>query len=187
MLADHRASITDWITTHAGGLGRCSVAENPHSRPGTPLYNRFVRAWEAVQDQSVRLVFHGTAEANIESICQTGLDPRRRAGQAHGPGEYFASNVAVSVPYCRGGRKMLVFAVLTDRSGITADTGSIIVVHKPEHQLPLFVMTMMNESKANVALSAPPAIRAAYAALRFGRRFPPPQSRVGHGKKRKRS
>ena len=33
---------------------------------------------------------------------------------------------------------MLVFAVLTDKSGMTYDAGGIVVVHKPEHQLPLF-------------------------------------------------
>ena len=62
--------------------------ENEHSRPGTPLYNRFVTAWERVADQTVLLAFHGTAEQNIDSICQTGLDPSLRRGQALGPGEY---------------------------------------------------------------------------------------------------
>ena len=36
---------------------------------------------------------------------------------------------------------MIVFAVLVDRSGLTCDKGSIVVVNKPEHQLPLFVLT----------------------------------------------
>lgn len=36
-----------------------------------------------------QLVFHGTPERNIQSICRQGLDPKRRAGQAYGPGEYF--------------------------------------------------------------------------------------------------
>jgi hypothetical protein len=30
---------------------------------------------------------------------------------------------------------MLVFAVLTDKSGVTADANSILVVHRSEHQL----------------------------------------------------
>ena len=77
----------------------------------------------------------------LDSICQTGLDPARRRGQALGPGEYFGGNASVSLPYCKGGRKMLVFAVLTDKSGVTSDTPGVVVVHKPEHQLPLFVLT----------------------------------------------
>jgi hypothetical protein len=73
--------------------------ENPHSRPGQALYNRFVLAWEAVADQSVITAFHGTPEANIDAICRTGLDPNRRSGQAHGPGEYFATNATTSLGF----------------------------------------------------------------------------------------
>ena len=50
------------------------------------------------------------AEANVVSICTTGLDPKRRAGQAHGAGEYFATDATVSVPYMKGGKKMIVMA-----------------------------------------------------------------------------
>ncbi len=50
----------------------------------------------------------------------------------------------MSTAYCRGGRKMLVCAVLTDASGATAhawrdaagrDAGRVLVVHKQEHHL----------------------------------------------------
>ena len=68
-------------------------------------------------------IFLFVAEANIDAICQAGLDPKRRAGQAYGAGEYFATNAATSLAYCKGGRKMLVFAVLTDVSGLTTHTG----------------------------------------------------------------
>ena len=143
VLADQRRNIRAWLATHARGLRVVHVEENRHARPGQPLYNRFVTAWERVQDQTVKLVFHGTAEANIGAILRNGLDPRRRSGQAHGPGEYFAGekNSAISVAYCRGGKKMLVFAVLVDRSGLTKDSPQIVVINKPEHQLPLFVLT----------------------------------------------
>ncbi|KAH8075247.1 ADP-D-ribose binding protein [Aureococcus anophagefferens] len=143
VLADQRKGIRSWLATHARGLRVVHVEENRHARPGQPLYNRFVTAWERVQDQTVKLVFHGTAEANIGAILRNGLDPRRRSGQAHGPGEYFAGekNSAISVAYCRGGKKMLVFAVLVDRSGLTKDSPQIVVINKPEHQLPLFVLT----------------------------------------------
>ena len=41
---------------------------------------------------------------------------------------------------------MLVFAVLLDKSGLTTDQGNILVIHKPEHQLPIFVITFNNNS-----------------------------------------
>ena len=41
---------------------------------------------------------------------------------------------------------MLVFAVLLDKSGLTTDKGNILVIHKPEHQLPIFVITFSNNS-----------------------------------------
>ena len=109
-----------------------------------PLYRRFVAAWEKVADRTIWLCFHGTLEGNIGSICRNGLDPARRQGQALGPGEYFAGKAQTSVDYCKGGRKMLVFAVMTDRSGLTAlqDQGDqILVISKPDHQLPLFVLS----------------------------------------------
>jgi hypothetical protein len=110
VLADHRKNIHSWLTENEaqqqqqqqqqqlmfGGQGQrlkfLNVQENPHSKPGRPLYNRFVAAWARVADQTVVLGFHGTSEENIASICRTGLDPGRRQGQAMGPGEYFATN-----------------------------------------------------------------------------------------------
>jgi hypothetical protein len=120
------------------------VYANPAAMPDGELYRRFKVAQEQAKDKSVRLVFHGTREDNIECICREGLDPSRRGanGQAHGPGEYFAENPSISVPYCAGGKKMIVFAVLMDKSGLTKRDGSgIVVVNKTEHQLPMFVIT----------------------------------------------
>jgi hypothetical protein len=126
----------------AAGRGCAWVGEpapNPHAAPGQPLYERFLAAWVEI-DMEVRLVIHGTAGANAGAICAAGLDPQRCAGQAMGPGEYFAGQAATSVSYCKVGKAMLVFAVLTDPSGITLDNGSFVVVHKVEHQLPLFTV-----------------------------------------------
>ena len=161
VLADQRNSIQDWLANNAKGLNVTACDPNPHSMPGKPLYNRFVESWQRVSDQTVKLCFHGTAEANIDAICRDGLDPKRRAGQAHGPGEYFAGagHSQISVAYCKGGRKMIVFAVLVDRSGLTCDKGSIVVVNKPEHQLPLFVLTFAAggaAAYAPAAMMAPP-------------------------------
>ena len=42
--------------------------------------------------------------------------------------------------YCKGGRKMIVFLVLLDASGVTATGRGITVIHKAENQLPIAVI-----------------------------------------------
>mmetsp|Transcript_9007 Transcript_9007/g.19859 ORF Transcript_9007/g.19859 Transcript_9007/m.19859 type:complete len:101 (+) Transcript_9007:628-930(+) len=86
------------------------------------------------------LCFHGTPEANIDAILRAGLDPTRRAGQAYGAGEYFATKAQTSLGYCQGGGQMLVFAVLTDPKGLTMQTPDFLVVRENDHQIPLFVL-----------------------------------------------
>ena len=128
ILYEQRVRIREWIKKQAAHLSVRDVYANPAAMPDGELYRRFKAAQEKAADKSVRLVFHGTREDNIECICREGLDPRRRGanGQAHGPGEYFAENPSISVPYCAGGKKMIVFAVLTDPSGLTAMQHNII-------------------------------------------------------------
>ena len=121
------------------------IWSNPKSAPGQPLYERFVAAWQRAPNQQILLVFHGTPEENIAAICTDGLDPNRRSGQALGPGEYFGEQMAISQGYCRGGRHMLIFAVLLDPSGITFRGNACIVINKAENQLPLAVVTMSGE------------------------------------------
>ena len=139
LLVSQRNQIRSWLSANAARLKVKDVWSNPAAAPGGRLYERFSRAHEAARDKSVRLVFHGTREENIED------DPRRRGknGQAYGAGEYFAERPDVSIPYCGGGSRMLVFAVLMDRSGITnrVEQSGIVVVNKVEHQLPMFVVT----------------------------------------------
>ena len=67
---------------------------------------RRVAAWRRASDRRIRIVFHGTPEANVGAICREGLDPARRAGQAMGAGEYFGCQSDVSLGYCRNGKKM---------------------------------------------------------------------------------
>jgi Poly(ADP-ribose) polymerase catalytic domain len=138
----HRQNVQEMIKTQAANVQIVATEENPHAKVGSKLYNRFVEAWQLVQDQTVVLAFHGTAEANIGPICEYGLDPTKRAGQARGPGEYFARLAVMSLHYCKGGKKMLIVAVLVDKTGLTTDQLNVLVIHKPEHQLPLFVITL---------------------------------------------
>ena len=176
VLADQRNSIQDWLAKNAKGLNVTACDPNPHSMPGKPLYNRFVESWQRVSDQTVKLVFHGTPEQNVNAICQQGLDPKRRSGQAHGPGEYFAGagHSQISVAYCQGGKKMIVFAVLVDRSGLTCDKGSIVVVNRPEHQLPLFVLT----------LNGPGSTHRVPAVQQFSAQISRAQARLGRRRRR---
>ena len=164
LLYEQRQRLPAFLREHAHQLPATDVAMNPQSLPGTELYNRFFAAWAQVPNKSMRLVFHGTSEENIDAICAEGLDPKRRRGQALGPGEYFAGTPGVSIGYCKGGRKMLVFCILIDASGVTsyneAIPGGIAVIHKAEHQLPLAVVTF-DRDKVRGGLALPgPARRA---------------------------
>jgi hypothetical protein len=156
VVAAERRGIAAFLASPAGaGLRVVAVGENPHAAPGGALYRRFARARAVCADASVALVFHGTPSANVGSICARGLDPARRQRMALGPGDYFGRTAAVSLAYCgsteavaesgggggsgggreRRTRQLIVFAVLTDVSGVTAATHSVLVVHATAHQL----------------------------------------------------
>ena len=156
VLGEHRKTIQEYLqkTKFAEIVGEIlDIKTNPHSLPGTPQYQRFVLEWQRVADQTVELVYHGTAEANVDIICRNGLDPARRRGQAYGPGEYFAGTPAISLGYCKGGTKMLIFACLMDKTGLTNNIGNIIVINKVEHQLPLFTVSFQTQLTATQAMA----------------------------------
>ena len=139
------------------------LRQNEASRPGQPLYERFVAAWRQVPDKTLRIAFHATKDENMNSICASGLNPKKRGGafgQMGGAGEYFGRDVSVSAPYAQAhsSRKMLVFAILMDRSGLrSTDLGhpGEIVIHKAAHQLPLAIVTF--DRQPNAALQLGPA------------------------------
>ena len=85
-LKEQRAKIQAFLSARGTGLKVQRCDANPHAAPGAPLYERFIAARRRCRDQRVQLVFHGTPSANVEAICRNGLDPKRRAGQAMGPG-----------------------------------------------------------------------------------------------------
>ena len=133
------------------GVEGSSVVLNPHLTRTWSKYKAFVEegkkcARSSDEHFTVRVVFHGTASGNIDSILTNGLDQNLRRGQSHGQGEYFASNAAMSSTYCRGGNKMLVFAVISrdmDVRGQQNDQG-IVVVSDSNRQLPLGTLTFTN-------------------------------------------
>ena len=114
-----RRDVSTFVARAAKQLEVEKVEHNPASEPGQPLYERFKRAVDHASDKTIRLVFHGSPEQNMEAISREGLDPKRRRGQAYGTGEYFGTDVGTSLGYCQGGKKMLVFAVLCDPAGVT--------------------------------------------------------------------
>lgn len=141
LLYEERRKLKTFLQSSAQGVRVSGTWHNPASQPGGLLYERFVAAWAQVPCKLMRMVFHGTADANVKAICRDGLDPNRRAGQAHGPGEYFGEQASTSLSYCKGGRKMLIFLVLLDPSGVTATGAGVTVIHRPEFQLPIAVVT----------------------------------------------
>lgn len=127
-----------------GALTVVDLEENDHAKPGGVLYNKFVDARNHLPQNCRKtcLAFHGTPEANIQNICKSGYDPSRRCGQAHGPGEYFATTPDIPLGYCGGGKKMLLNELLLGQvDQHHKKTGNIVVMKNPEHDLPRFVIT----------------------------------------------
>jgi hypothetical protein len=87
LLFSERNKLSSFLERSMQGMRVVETWHNPSSQPGGALYERFVAAWAHVPNKLMRMVFHGTAEANVQAICRDGLDPQRRAGQALGPGE----------------------------------------------------------------------------------------------------
>ena len=107
----------------------------------THVLLNFLDAWSALEDPTeYEFVFHGTAQDNIESIARRGLDPEKRCGQQKGPGEYFSKKPSLAYRYAKESKKLFLFLILKDKSGITYDGDTVVVVHKVEHQLPLFIL-----------------------------------------------
>jgi len=141
VLEETRVSAKEFAKKWIGTANLVSVEANPHARVGTPLYNIFAERWQRVDEKKIVLAFHGTKECNIDSICKYGFNPELRRGQTHGTGEYFGKTFETSRYYCAGGNKMIIVALLADKSGVTTESSDIIVVHETLHQLPLFVVT----------------------------------------------
>jgi hypothetical protein len=120
-----------------------SLDENSHAKPGGQLFNRFKNAFDRLpKDQrKTCLAFHGTAERNIQSICNNGYDPKLRSGQAYGAGEYFSIKPDIPKSYCKGG-KMLLNELLLGKAGTHhTQHGDIVVMKNPDHDLPRYVIT----------------------------------------------
>jgi hypothetical protein len=139
------------------GVGAVGFTPNEHLVDGNPVYDKFRtllmakqpgpgrmgRGDQILNSACLSVVFHGTSEHNIRFILKDGLDPKKRSGQAYGPGEYFSKNPMISVPYCKGDTSMVVFLVVVPpKEDQHKDLpNDYVVVKKNAHQLPLGVLT----------------------------------------------
>ena len=110
------------------------------------LFQSFVEeaqlALEKGEECGIGIAFHGTAECNIAPILREGLDPTKRRGQKHGPGEYFSPRPTLPIRFCRGGRQVLIFLVIYEPRDIR--TKDIIVVNNTHRQLPIGTISFAN-------------------------------------------
>ncbi|XP_064382488.1 E3 ubiquitin-protein ligase NEDD4-like isoform X2 [Halichondria panicea] len=125
-----------------------SMKENDHAKPGGALFNTFRSAMMSLptSQRNTCLAFHGTSESNIDSICSTGYDQKKRSRQVNGAGEYFATSPIIPLDYCNGGKKLLLNELLLGQNGTHHTThhtkkGDIVVMKNPAHDLPRFVIT----------------------------------------------
>jgi hypothetical protein len=122
------------------GLKQPIFKRNP--RLDDSKFEKFTKAWNKLApDSKLSIVFHGTSKHNIVRILDNGLDPKRRSGQAYGPGEYFSNNPGISVSFCNGGNEMLVFAVAKPRERQYNCPPDYVVIANNDHQLPLGSVT----------------------------------------------
>ena len=92
---------------------------------------------------SAQMVFHGTSRANFGSLLQGGMD------QSHPLGEWFADVVS----YCHYNKapdidqsySFLVFLVVKVPSSVVITNGPMVVLSRPELQLPLCEATFTNK------------------------------------------
>ena len=138
-----RRQALNWFQSSSTSLVSFSqVVTIPASLPGGLLYAEFTKALNAASDKTIMLGFHGTAEANVDAIARTGLDPSRRLAQRLGNGEYFAKRVGLAMPYMQGATRLLVFAILMDPKGLVYHSDGIVVINQTAHQLPLFTVNV---------------------------------------------
>jgi hypothetical protein len=141
------------------GLSNVAVSLNgAPSLPGSSMYQRFLDRLQTSatsDDARVCIVFHGTADENIDRILAEGLDPKRRGEQGHqlyGTGEYFHRCARCCDGYCEPRepeataitrRRMLIFVVLFNERSTTSRMicpSGIVIVNESARQIPLGVL-----------------------------------------------
>ena len=125
-----------WAVANGSSFVRVAAMHDvPAGLPGGALYLRFAAAHTAVCDKSISIAFHGTAEKNVDVIAAEGLDPDLRRGAIAGSGDYFMQRLDKVLRYSEGARRILIFALLTDSSGLTYEGRHMYVINKSAHQV----------------------------------------------------
>ena len=138
-----RDAVDAFLKQFSGVLRVVNLVENQSAKPGGQLFKRFQTAWRGLNPSQRKtiLAFHGTPEANIQSICTNGFDASKRSAQKYGPGEYFATTPGTPMSYCQGGKKMLLCELLLgDVNTHHTIHGDYVVMKDPAHDLPRFVV-----------------------------------------------
>lgn len=86
------------------------------------MEHRFTERQKHLKDlygQSISIIwaFHGTAQANIQAILQSGFQTQYQLNNAYGVGTYFARDPNVSVSYCKGGNQMILCQICIGKQG----------------------------------------------------------------------
>ena len=139
--------VKKWLATFSN-LKIIRMEDNIQAKPPNgALYKRFQAKAQSLPSNQRKtcLAFHGSSAQNVTSICQNGYDPKlrgRQHGQAYGTGEYFATTPDISMGYCCSAKKMIVNELLLGQSGVHhTQSGNIIVMKDPDHELPRFIIT----------------------------------------------
>lgn len=99
--------------------------------PSRVKYEAGVRQLGVIDTSQSEFAWHGSPGlTNVKSICWDGLDPGRRSGQAHGPGEYFSTDATVSNSFAGSSGYLALFLLIKGPHNTTAN-GSYRVVNNP--------------------------------------------------------
>jgi hypothetical protein len=107
----------NWVASTLGPI--ISVETNPALLSGAPSFQKYLSGALTMGDSDTVIVnngvfaWHGTqSDDAVVGICHHGFDPKRRSGQAYGPGEYFGQSAEVSHGYSGSTSRMLVCHLL---------------------------------------------------------------------------
>jgi len=141
----HKHAIDKIISDNSSQVTISSYTENKFLI-GSHIFGRWLSELRKLESTKQHLytsiVFHGTPEANCDSILCNSLDSNKRIRQVMGPGEYFGKNIETSLSYCQNDKKMLIFAVINKQDGITTENQNLIVIHNTSYQLPIGFITL---------------------------------------------
>ncbi len=118
------------------------------------LVNPFLEDEQAkLKGTKKSLLFHGTSEKNIDSICRNGFRCELNVRSAYGKGTYFSEYASVSISYAHTHKKddivyMFLCDVLTDSPHTKHATGTGIYVTDHDYAgIPKFLIAFYPKAK----------------------------------------